>query len=827
MRHIPQLLFLLCFAVHGVLAGAAEPSRMLVAGGQDKSARIAVVIGNSGYPSGALANPKNDATAMAASLKKLGFDVELKLDATKADMDAVFKRFSAKAEKAGVAALFYAGHGIQVGGGNYIVPIDAKPQNERDLKREMVKMDDIIDDMGAARVKLVFFDACRDNPLSRSFSRGGARGMAAPVEATGTLISFATKHGNTAADGDGMHSPYTTALLDALENASGVEIEQMLRRVQQGVRQATNGQQEPWRYGSLDGDFYFKAPAPQVEAGKFQQEAVDRAIQEAVKRASDQATAEALRRASEQQASSSTTVELSFWDSIKNSASADDFKEYLTSYPQGRFAGLARNRIRTLEAISAQAARTTPVVALAAAAVVPAAVPAVPAVASAPPVVQQASAALPPASAPAPMRLAMIAPSKPALSPVPPSIFPQAGDSWTYRYINGWKRDSPQTVVVGVEESEGERVTDKMSLKGGRGVRGGDERSYEARIEATERPLGGDVRVIELLPYAQVLLKDGLVQGQEKSLPNISLGGLEYRLSAKHLGQEAVTLPAGNFQAAKLEILGQRLGSGPLRSAIAFTHTVWFVAEVRRVVKVVHKSHDLARSPVDDDSLELVAHTASDRSLLEAVTAPEAASAPKPAVDVSTALPRVGDSWTYRYIDAWKKGSPQTVVVKVEESEAGRVSDRMSLRGGRGDERSHESKPEGAERSLGRDVRVIELLPYAQSLLPDGLKAGQEKDFPDLTLGGQAYRIKARLIGQARINVPAGSFDAIRVEIVGLRVGGLLTPSQQSVVANVFTHTLWFAPEIRRVVKVEHKSDNQAGRRVEDDTLELVSYSLR
>ena len=98
MRHLLRLLFLLPFAVHGFLACAAEPPRTLAVSGQDKSARVAVVIGNSRYPSGALANPRNDATAMAASLKKLGFDVELKLDATKADMDAVFKRFSAKAE---------------------------------------------------------------------------------------------------------------------------------------------------------------------------------------------------------------------------------------------------------------------------------------------------------------------------------------------------------------------------------------------------------------------------------------------------------------------------------------------------------------------------------------------------------------------------------------------------------------------------------------------------------------------------------------------------------------------------------------------------------
>jgi len=283
------LIFFGLQATYSAIGSAADlPRAAPPPSASEKGARVALVIGNSRYPSGALANPKNDATAMAASLKKLGFDVELKIDASKADMNAVFKLFSAKAEKASVAALFYAGHGMQVGGQNYVVPIDANPRNEKDLKREMVKLDDVIDDMGEAKVKLLFFDACRDNPLARTFSRGGSRGMAAPVEATGTLISFATKHGNTAWDGDSMHSPYTKALLAALEDPTGVEIEQLLRRVQQDVKSATDGQQEPWRYGSLDGDFYFKASEP-MNTAKAQQEAVERAVADALRKANEQA----------------------------------------------------------------------------------------------------------------------------------------------------------------------------------------------------------------------------------------------------------------------------------------------------------------------------------------------------------------------------------------------------------------------------------------------------------------------------------------------------------------------------------------------------------
>jgi uncharacterized caspase-like protein len=281
--------FLFALLFWGQFALAADKSISTKSVGGES--RVALVIGNSAYPSGALANPKNDATAVGAALKNMGFDVELKLNASKSDIDSLLSRFSVKADKATVAMVFYAGHGIQVGGINYIVPIDAAPQSERDLKRQMVKMDDVIEDMGSAKVKLFFFDACRDNPITRSFSRGGTRGMAPPVEATGTLISFSTKHGNTALDGEGKNSPYTEALLTELKSSEGIEIEQMLRRVQQGVRKSTNGQQEPWRYGSLDGDFYFQAAKP-IDNSKAQQEIVERAVQESVKRANEKAELE-------------------------------------------------------------------------------------------------------------------------------------------------------------------------------------------------------------------------------------------------------------------------------------------------------------------------------------------------------------------------------------------------------------------------------------------------------------------------------------------------------------------------------------------------------
>lgn len=309
MRNFLNLLVVCMFAMTALTAHAAEK-------------RVALVIGNSAYPSSRLDNPKNDATAIAATFRQLGFGVDLVIDATKADFNAALKRYAAKADKADAAVLFYAGHGMQANNHNYLVPIDAKPQNERDLKREMIRLDDIIDDMGAARVKLVFFDACRDNPLARSFSRGGSRGMAAPVETSGTLISFATKHGNTAADGESKHSPYTEALLAALEKPNE-EVHALLRKkVQEAVKKKTGGQQEPWAYGSLNGDFYLIQGPVNVTV---QQQAVPRLKSDA-------------------------EIEQELWDSIKDTREIVVFEEYLKQYPKGRYAGQARITLTRLKA---------------------------------------------------------------------------------------------------------------------------------------------------------------------------------------------------------------------------------------------------------------------------------------------------------------------------------------------------------------------------------------------------------------------------------------------------------------------------------------------
>ncbi len=592
MQRFRWFSFLVLVGIQGIfsgLGGGAEPSRTLsVAAAQEKGGRIAIVIGNSNYPSGALANPKNDATVMAGALKKLGFDVELKLDATKADIDGMLRRFSGKAEKATVAALFYAGHGIQVGGSNYLVPIDANPRSEKDLKRDMVKMDDVIDDMGDARVKLVFFDACRDNPLSRSFSRGGSRGMAAPVEATGTLISFATKHGNTAADGDGSHSPYTNALLAALEKPEGVEIEQLLRRVQQGVKAETKGQQEPWRYGSLDGDFYFKAADP-TDNSKVQQEAVEKAVLEAMRRtneqtarekaelqesiraqqeASEKASREAVKRANEQAAKEKAELQqtLKAQQEANERAMAEALKKASEQAAKERAEMQASMDKMLKEALAKQnAALEAERAARLAAMGTPASVSAPAAVA---------------AQIQKPIQLASIAPttsagagSKPS-EQVLASLSNAAGDEWEYA-AKDEMFGKTQKLVLRVKAATSEGVLEEIIWNGRPGV------SWVFGPRAAVLGTPNESEFMFAPHWNGDEVSNLVVEGGGSTCTK---PGMFCKLSLKVAGTEKLTIPAGTFEAVRLE--GHVTAGNPMGS-VSGPVTIWYSKEQRRLLKQV------------------------------------------------------------------------------------------------------------------------------------------------------------------------------------------------------------------------------------------------
>lgn len=236
---------------------SAQPPAAEARAGPARQRSRALVIGNGAYAQlGTLPNPRRDAQAIAAKLRQFGIEVDLVLDANRSALVKALSDYQSQAAGYDVNILFYAGHGLQVGGVNYIVPVDMAVSGASvgSVKLNSVSLNDALDYL-PARTRIVFLDACRDNPLSRSLMAtrsSGGLGLA-PVSTTGgTLVAYATRDGSVAEDGSGSNSPYTSALLQHLDADEDIAV--VLRRVRQTVLKATSNRQEPWEYGSLVGE---------------------------------------------------------------------------------------------------------------------------------------------------------------------------------------------------------------------------------------------------------------------------------------------------------------------------------------------------------------------------------------------------------------------------------------------------------------------------------------------------------------------------------------------------------------------------------------------
>ena len=297
--------------------------------------RVAFVVGNGAYTNVTqLPNPPIDAKAMATVLRNVGFEVVEGTNLTRDKMTERLLEFGKKAQGADVAVFFYAGHGIAINGTNYLLPVDADIKSEMDVKLgSAINVDLTLDQtMADAKVKLVFLDACRDNPFASKIKSNSATrsltvqsGLAEMKSGEGTLIAFATGPGQTALDGqEGTNSPFTRALMANITQP-GVEIQQAMTKVRAQVNEETNKGQLPWGHTNLIGSVYLN-PAPAADGAAAETPNTPVAA-----------------------AGSASEVELEFWRSIKDSNKPEELNAYLTNYPSGTFKSLALARIAELQ----------------------------------------------------------------------------------------------------------------------------------------------------------------------------------------------------------------------------------------------------------------------------------------------------------------------------------------------------------------------------------------------------------------------------------------------------------------------------------------------
>jgi tetratricopeptide (TPR) repeat protein len=233
---------------------------------QQLEKRIALVIGNSAYQEARLNNPVNDANDMAAALRELGFEVILLQDASQRQMEEAVDRLNEKLRPGGTGLFYYSGHGMQVKGENYLIPIDARIRREQDVLYETLPVGKVIGAMEDAgnEINIIILDACRDNPFSRSW-RSGTRGLAEINAVRGMLIAYATAPGQLAEDGKGRNGTYTSYLLKHIKTAN-LDAGIMFRRVREDVDKETHSFQIPWESSSIIGDFSFNPQPEQMAA---------------------------------------------------------------------------------------------------------------------------------------------------------------------------------------------------------------------------------------------------------------------------------------------------------------------------------------------------------------------------------------------------------------------------------------------------------------------------------------------------------------------------------------------------------------------------------
>jgi len=571
-------------------AGPAAAPDSTVANG----ARLALVIGNNAYAVGPLLNPVNDARAMATSLEAVGFQVLLRTDANLREMIGAVREFGERLRTAGSGAVgifYYAGHGVQIKGRNFLIPVGADITHEDEVAYQSLEAQAVLDKMESAGngTNLLILDSCRDNPFARSM-RSASRGLAQMDAPVGTLVAFSTAPGSVASDGRGSNGLYTSHLLAAIKRP-GLKVEDVFKVVRNGVLRDSNNRQQPWESTALTGDFFFvppvAAPAAPPAAAVSAQVALDDAL----------------------------------WETVKDAANPVEVSLYLRRFPAGRHAEAARERLQAMGV----AAIPAPAAPAPAAAVAAAVAPPVVALTPAPtPISPQPSVAAtrPAAVRPAPMddreitemlrreaeererahgeteaetmrRLTEITrwgDEDTARRPTQPRRSEGGlaeGDRWRYAV-----RDLMRDEFVGqylwridrIEPDGGLWIGDGAVQADGRGqlrvvneVRTGSWATWSPGVPAAEVAASGNRARRDIETRYQSRTADGIITRAEFS-GSVRVGA-----------SERITTEAGSFDAVRVEVdlRGRAERSNGTRPYLTWRHTYWYAPKVGMPVAVL------------------------------------------------------------------------------------------------------------------------------------------------------------------------------------------------------------------------------------------------
>jgi len=534
--------------------------------------RIALVIGNSAYQNAPLYNPGNDARAMAEVLREDGFTVTEKRNVSQSAMRRAIRKFGDELKKGGVGLFYYAGHGMQVRGRNYLIPVGTDIQREDEIEDQAVDASLVLRKMATAgnKMNIVILDACRNNPFVRTF-RSATVGLAAMDAPVGTIIAFSTAPGQVAADGTGENSLYTQHLVAHMREP-GLKVEDVFKRVRAEVRSETAGKQIPWENTSLVSDFYFNAPdtklvdaAETEERRLVEQAAIEKAVQEALKRNSRKAAQDRAKFEREIAEKVATEREASERAAAKRIAAIEKSLQ----------AALARSGGQA-QSGSNQAAPTAAPQGL--------------------PEPEPGSPQTQPSE-----KVASAASSTLIVSAVRSAYLPKVGDAWTYRIIDRDYNKHRQRILA---KSVVAVTAEEIRTKFGKGTFVYDHNWNPVRIE---RPNNDNRKFEPFVPVFSFPLEPGKTWHQKYKVDRHDQQ-FEYEGEATVEGWEDVTVPAGTFRALKISSLtsfrrvGGRGGRGTL------TTTTWYSPVVGTYVK--RERLQVAKNNLVkvDDTQELVSY---------------------------------------------------------------------------------------------------------------------------------------------------------------------------------------------------------------------------